>query len=200
MASVLGIDFSLNGTGLFFIDENNQTKFILFSKDKKLSSLESCVILPNILIQEDKLDWVVEKIRDIIINEDISFICMEDHIGRYFNWMDGYGIIKKFIRDLKIPYVMGAPTIIKSYASDQGKADKSQMGYYLRKEYNLDYDYIGNCANNIVDAAWMAFLARDFKDIVFNKKKLDISDKRKLIIKKLNDKKHLWLPNGGDNV
>ena len=101
MTSVLGIDFSLNGTGLFFIDENNQTKFILFSKDKKLSSLESCVILPNILIQEDRLDWVVEKIRDIIINEDVSFICMEDHIGRYFNWMDGYGILKKFIRDFK---------------------------------------------------------------------------------------------------
>ena len=35
MSSILGIDFSLNGTGLFFVDENNQVDFRLFSNNKK---------------------------------------------------------------------------------------------------------------------------------------------------------------------
>lgn len=194
MSSILGIDFSLNGTGLFFVDENNQVDFRLFSNNKKLINIKESIIIPDIKVQEDKLDWVINSIKNIIESNDVSFICMEDHIGKYFPWMDGYGILKKFIRDLKIPYVMISPTSIKSYACDDGKADKSQMGYYLRKEYNLDYDFLGICGNNVVDSAWMAFFARDFRDIIFNKKQIKLSDKRKSIINKLNDKKHLWLP------
>ena len=92
---------------------------------------------------------------------------MEDHIGRYYNWMDGYGVIKYLLRQNHVKYIMASPTMIKKYAGN-GKADKNMMSYYLKKDYGFDFDHYGKMANNLVDASWMAIMG--YRYLIMEKK------------------------------
>lgn len=151
---VLGIDYSLNGTGLAVYDGKDIIFKKVFSTVKKHDGLEDYIYVPKMDNAMEKIDTIVP----LIVNcTDYDYVCMEDHIGRYFNWMDGYGIIKYLLRQLKKPYVMVSPTMVKKYAGN-GKADKKMMDFFLKEDYGFDFDYIGNLANNIVDASWMAIL------------------------------------------
>ena len=151
---VLGIDYSLNGTGLALYDGKNIIFRKVFSTVKKHDGLEDFIYVPKMENTMEKIDIVA----DLIVNcTDYDYVCMEDHIGRYYNWMDGYGIIKYLLRQKKKPYVMVSPTMVKKYAGN-GKADKQMMDFFLKKDYGFDFDEIGKLANNIVDASWMAIL------------------------------------------
>ena len=151
---VLGIDYSLNGIGLALYDGKNIIFRKVFSTVKKHDGLEDFIYVPKMENTMEKIDIVA----DLIVNcTDYDYVCMEDHIGRYYNWMDGYGIIKYLLRQKKKPYVMVSPTMVKKYAGN-GKADKQMMDFFLKKDYGFDFDEIGKLANNIVDASWMAIL------------------------------------------
>lgn len=161
---VLGIDFSLNGTGLAVFDGKEITFKKVFSTVKKHDGLEEYIYVPKMDSQMEKIDIVAPLIVDCT---DYDYVCMEDHIGRYFNWMDGYGVIKYLLRRKNKPYVMVSPTMVKKYAGD-GKADKKLMDYFLKKDYGFDFDYIGSLANNIVDASWMAILGYKYHTIMLD--------------------------------
>ena len=75
--------------------------------------------------------------------------------------MDGWVCYYKILRKKNLPYITLAPTSLKKYAGT-GKADKVQMSYFLRKEYNIDFDFLGDVANNIVDACWLAIVGTEF--------------------------------------
>lgn len=182
---ILGIDFSLNGTGLSIIDSTfNLLDWKVFTVDHKLAEMDSNIILiPSKNTQELKLDWVCETIKDYI--QKVDFICLEQQIGLNFSWADGYGILKYFCRKLDKPYITAAPTAVKAFAGS-GKADKIQMGYFLRKEYNLDFDFIGSISNNVVDATWLAIIGNIFQNIfVFNKPFENLCEKRLEILNKI---------------
>ena len=176
---VLGIDYSLNGTGLSVYDGSAIVFKKVFTKIKKLfnQDKENFILLPNMNTVEEKIDWVVDQ---IINCTDYDFVCMEDHIGSYFNWMDGYGILKYLLRRKNIPYIMISPTQLKKYAGT-GKADKEMMSTLLKQNYGFDLDYIGKLANNIVDATWLSIVGYDYYNL-FIKKTPTQSDKTRVEI------------------
>ena len=162
---VLGIDYSLNGTGLSLYDGKDIIFKKVFSTVKKHDGLEEFIYVPKMEDTMSKIDIVSH----LIVNcTDYDYVCMEDHIGRYYNWMDGYGVIKYLLRQHKKPYIMVSPTMVKKYAGN-GKADKNMMAYYLRKDYAFDFDDIGKLANNIVDATWMAIIGYKYLQVCVNK-------------------------------
>lgn len=158
---VLGIDFSLNGTGLAMYNGKDiilQIMFTITQKHEK-DDPEHFIYIPKMENTMEKIDIVADKI--IKYAKKADFVLMEDHIGRYYNWMDGYGVIKYLLRQNKIKYIMASPTMIKKYAGN-GKADKNMMSYYLKRDYNFDFDHYGKMANNLVDASWMAILGYQY--------------------------------------
>lgn len=184
---VLGVDFSLNGTGLSLFDGKDVIFKKAFTSIKKNYDQDNEVFIlsPKFNSTGEKLDWVANQ---IIQCTDYDFVCMEDHIGSYYEWMDGYGIIKHLLRSNKKPYIMVSPTTVKKYAGD-GKADKNMMSFFLRKDYNMDFDNIGKLANNIVDATWMAIIGYKYYKIYIEKDKKCIDTPARLkILKTLYNK------------
>lgn len=175
---VLGIDYSLNGTGLVVYNGKKIVFHKVFSTLKKHQNLKHFIFVPKMSDTMHKIDII----SDLIINcTKYDYVCMEDHIGRYYDWMDGYGIIKYLLRQNKKPYLMVSPTMVKKYAGN-GKADKNMMSYFLKKDYQFDFDYLGPLSNNIVDAAWMAILGYNYIN-----HKID-TPARNIILQKLRDK------------
>lgn len=184
---VLGIDYSLNGTGLAVFDGTEITLKKVFTTTKRDedNNPEVFIFMPKTHDTMGKIDAVAEKI--LSFTDDIDFVCMEDHIGRYYNWMDGYGIIKHLMRKKGVPYVMASPTMIKKYAGN-GKADKTLMSYYLKRDYGFNFDPLGKLANNIVDASWMAILGWYYHKIHIDKEKIYDTPQRHKLLKTLHDK------------
>lgn len=164
---VLGIDYSLNGTGLALYDGKEIIFKKVFSMVQKHDGLEEYIYVPKMEDTMAKIDIVAH---NIINCTDYDYVLMEDHIGRYYNWMDGYGIIKYLLRQNNKPYIMASPTMIKKYAGNGG-ADKKLMDYYLKRDYDFDFSYIGKLANNIVDASWMAIMGWKLHKIYIEKEK-----------------------------
>lgn len=154
---VLGIDFSLNGTGLAIFNGKDITLKKMFTTTKKheTEDPEHFIFIPKMDNPMEKIDIVAKEI--VKYAKKADFVLMEDHIGRYYNWMDGYGVIKYLLRQQNTKYLMASPTMIKKYAGN-GKADKDMMSYYLKRDYGFDFDGFGKLANNLVDASWMAIL------------------------------------------
>ena len=176
---VLGIDYSLNGTGLSVYDGKDVIYKKVFTTVKKNEKDD-----PENFIFVEKMDDPMKKIDIIcplIVNcTDYDYVCMEDHIGSYYNWMDGYGIIKYLLRKQQKPYIMVSPTMVKKYAGN-GKADKSMMSFYLKDSYSFDFDNIGKLANNIVDATWMAILGYKYYQVCILKKEYDTPQRQKIL-------------------
>ena len=157
---ILGIDYSLNGTGLSVYDGLEIVFKKVFTVTKKFYEQDknTFILSPKFKNYEYKIDWVVD---NIINCTDYDFVCIEDHIGSYYNWMDGYGIIRHYLRKNNKPYIMISPTQLKKYAGT-GKADKDKMTELLKQEYGFDLEHIGRLANNIVDATWLAIVGFDY--------------------------------------
>ena len=83
----LGIDFSLNGTGLSIFNGTDVVNRVLFTVKEKVYKTDVNLFnyIPEIKKQEDKLDFVVSEILKVAL-EKVDFVCLEDHIGKYYNW------------------------------------------------------------------------------------------------------------------
>ena len=185
---VLGIDYSLNGTGLSLYDGEKIVWCKVFTTTQKdeTNNPEVFIFIPKMKDTMGKIDIVAEKIVELAKKAD--YVLMEDHIGRYYNWMDGYGVIKHLLRKEGIPHIMASPTMIKKYAGN-GKADKNMMSFFLKNDYGFDFDNLGKLANNIVDASWMAIMGYKYNEIYIKKnKKVTDTPARYKILKSLNDK------------
>ena len=185
---VLGIDYSLNGTGLSLYDGDKIVWCKVFTTTQKdeTNNPEVFIFVPKMKDTMGKIDIVAEKIVELAKKAD--YVLMEDHIGRYYNWMDGYGVIKYLLRKEGIPHIMASPTMIKKYAGN-GKADKNMMSFFLKNDYGFNFDDLGKLANNIVDASWMAIMGYKYNEIYIKKnKKITDTPARFKILKSLNDK------------
>lgn len=185
--NVLGIDYSLNGTGLAMYDGSEIVlkKAFTTTKRDEDNNPEVFIFVPKTKDTMGKIDTVAEIIAEYAKQAD--FVLMEDHIGRYYNWMDGYGVIKHLLRKQGTEHVMASPTMIKKYAGN-GKADKNMMSFFLRNDYNFDFDYLGKLANNIVDASWMAILGYKYYKIHIEKAKVYDTPARTKLLKTLYQK------------
>ncbi len=189
---VLGIDFSLNGTGLSVYNGSGIVFKKAFTTIKKNfeKDPDTFILIPKFESMEEKLDWVC---MEIIANSNYDFVCMEDHIGSYYNWMDGYGIIRHYLRKQNTSHLMISPTALKKFAGC-GKADKDKMSEFLKMYYKIDLDYIGKLANNVVDASWLAIVGYIFYVLYIDKNNTDkkvnksITVERQFILETLNKK------------
>ena len=184
---VLGIDYSLNGTGLAVYDGKDIILKKVFTTTKKDedNNPEIFIYVPKMKNPMEKIDIVSEI---IVSYANYDYVLMEDHIGTYYNWMDGYGVIKHLLRKKGMPYIMASPTMIKKYAGN-GKADKNMMSFFLKNDYGFDFDDLGKLANNIVDASWMAIMGYKYHKIFIDKdKKISDTPQRHKILKGLYDK------------
>ena len=186
--TVLGCDFSLNGSGLALWNGGVLEEWALFSRTKKLADKFSQVILiPDFDLQKDKLFWVCNRIKQFIIDHpEIKFVNLEQQIGGggIFSWVDGYGALKYICYELDIPLITTSPTANKSYAGD-GRADKNMMEEFLLKEYKIDLSEIGKEANNVVDAAHLAIIGQHFYSRYHLNDIVMVSKKRGTILEKL---------------
>lgn len=186
---VLGIDFSLNGTGLAIYEKGTFPTVKVFTTNKKVNSNipDYTIFIPEFDKQEEKLDFVCEAIDNFITSNKINFICLEEHTGSNYSWMDGYAICKYLMRKRNIPYITISPTSLKKYAGT-GKADKTQMSYFLRRDYGVDFDYLGDCANNIVDACWLSIVGTNYNRLFLQNKKIKLDRAREEVLKNLDKK------------
>ena len=185
--NVLGIDYSLNGSGLAVYDGKEiilKKVFTTIKKDED-NNPEVFIYVPKMKDTMGKIDIVSGIIAEYA--KDVDFVLMEDHIGRYYNWMDGYGVIKHLLRKQNTAHIMASPTMIKKYAGN-GKADKNMMSFFLKNDYNFDFDYLGKLANNIIDASWMAIMGFQYYKIHIEKAKVYDTPARTKILKTLADK------------
>jgi Holliday junction resolvasome RuvABC endonuclease subunit len=165
---IAGFDLSLRGTGIFIKNlDTGKTYFYYFTTNKKDFSPQSFYI-PDTLDQEKTIDAVIKIIKDILRNHKIDKICMEDVVTSIKgdgNWKDLYGVFKYILRQRDIEYIKVSPPALKKYATGSGAAKKPQMGFALRQDLNLDYDYLGDEANNVVDAAWCCDVLKNYLSI-----------------------------------
>lgn len=180
---ILGIDYSLNGTGLSIYNGKEVIFKKVFTSIKKNYDQNNTdfILSPKFNNTYDKIDWVVDQ---IINCSNYDFVCMEDHIGCYYDWMDGYAIIKHYLRKNSVPYIMISPTMLKKYAGN-GKATKDDMIFMLKNQYKFDFDYIGPLANNIVDATWLAIVGYKYYKKFIQKQEIQERQDIELILLKL---------------
>lgn len=186
--TVMGLDFSLNGTGLALWEGETLVEWALFTRTKKLAEKFSQVILiPEFDLQKDKLFWVCNRIKQFIVDHpNIKFANLEQQIGGggIFSWVDGYGALKYICYELDIPVITTSPTANKSYAGD-GRADKNMMEEFLLREYQIDLKEVGKEANNIADACWLSVIGQHFYSRYHLNEVVMVSKKRGTILEKL---------------
>ena len=106
-----------------------------------------------------RLDWIVRQLEqtvgqypsDVVIIEDMAFAAHDrNHERAGLAWM-----IRHMLWQLKIPYILVAPTTLKKFVTGSGKGDKSKMQLEVYKHWHID------CKNdNEADAVGLLYMAR----------------------------------------
>ena len=158
---ILGIDYSLSGTGLAGITDSKLDFYKVFTSKKQIIKdyPEHATLAYHDGTQEERIDSTCKDI--IECGYDYNFVCMEEHTGVNYSWMDGYAIIKYLLRQKGIPYITISPTSLKKYAG-AGRADKDAMTRMLQEEYGYDFSELEKSANNVVDATWLALVGKAY--------------------------------------
>ena len=117
--AVIGIDLSLNSTGLAFIFYDNKEEKVN-TKILKIKSLRGVKRLENI---KREIDQFIDKCSGIV---DIDLICLEGYSfgsrGRaVFSIAELGGLIKHLLFDRKIKTVLVPPTTLKKFVTGRGK-------------------------------------------------------------------------------
>lgn len=138
---VMGIDPSLNATGLALIDGSTLTL--------KQKPADGDYRLVNIRLS------IVRAIQsparpDLVVIEDLPKNAMGAGITGQVQ-----GVIREVLQAYKIPYLKVSPATVKKAATNNGRADKVM----LRAAW-LDYSGIDNPRDDEVDAAWMRTLGQ----------------------------------------
>ena len=84
--------------------------------------------------------------------------------GRVFHIGENAGLLKWKLWNLKIPFSVVGPTVLKKWATGKGNADKEKMHEAFKARFNLDLQAklsgregkIGNPVSDVVDAVWLA--------------------------------------------
>jgi Holliday junction resolvasome RuvABC endonuclease subunit len=84
--------------------------------------------------------------------------------GRVFHIGENAGLLKWKLWNLKIPFSVVGPTVLKKWATGKGNADKEKMHAAFQQRFGVDMQArlagregkIGNPVSDVVDAVWLA--------------------------------------------
>lgn len=177
--NILGLDLSINGSGVCLLQCDDQTlkvtntKFLGFTKVKKNETHSE--YLNICLLDKSYADIPYHHRGEIIINAiekyiDLSVVdvfAVEDYAygatGAVFNIAEVCGAIKEKLYVRNIPYKKYPPSSIKQFATGKGGVDKLEMGIAFNKlnitisESLKDFE---SPKSDLVDAFWIAQLMR----------------------------------------
>ncbi len=145
----LGVDQSLNATGVCRIDE-----------DGRITA--SATVDPEGHIDGERLHLIKRAVSTFAA--DIKFAALEgysyDSVGRVFELGEIGGVLKVLLLELSIPYVVVPPVLVKKFATGNTSASKDDMVVAAKaRGYAFDDD-------NQADAFFLACIARAFhKDV-----------------------------------
>ncbi|HNI02742.1 MAG TPA: crossover junction endodeoxyribonuclease RuvC [Chitinophagales bacterium] len=138
---IVGIDPSLSGTGLCFINKLNIpiTEII---KTKKMDN------------RFDRYDYIVHKILDFV--PDTTNLVVIEHysfgsIGKQTDLAELGGIIRYALYVNKVKFIEVAPSSLKKFITGRGNAKKDEMILAISKKYNKHFK-----DDNIADAYALA--------------------------------------------
>ena len=158
---VLGLDLSLVGTGCIVIESNKV----------KLSRLITSKPSGKKPIDELKrLLGIVDKIRSIIIKNDIDLICIEGiafmaRNSGALSQLSGLNyLVRNIAYDDDVKFIIVPPTMLKKFVTGKGNCAKELMLLETYKRYGISFS-----DNNLCDAYGLAKIA---EAIVEKKEKL----------------------------
>ncbi|MDR6794339.1 Holliday junction resolvasome RuvABC endonuclease subunit [Pseudarthrobacter oxydans] len=132
----MGIDPSLNATGLALADGSTKTL--------KQKASDGDYRLVN--IRCDVISAIFPPNRPhLVVMEDLPRNAMGAGITGQVQ-----GVIREVLQAYKVPYLLVSAATLKKFATDSGRADKKQM-----REAWLLYSGIDNPRDDEVDAAWL---------------------------------------------
>lgn len=149
---IIGIDPGTNKCAITKIDGTltspNFTSFLfdltMEKKFKKDIDLRFMTMLNNVLIH---------------INNDIDLVCCEKPFGVVGNasiLLEFFGAIHYFCLKRGIQFLSVPQTRLKKYATNNGRAEKSDMRLKLYKEFNLEL------SEDETDSFWIAHMGMTF--------------------------------------
>lgn len=157
---VLGIDPSLNGTGIVLLNSGGQIiyqKAIILNKTKKttikgFSRINLILSIIKEVIKEN------QNLIKLVIIEGYSF--GSNRSRSVFDLGELGGIIKYFLYEKEISFVEVPPKFLKKYVTGNGNADKLMMIDSVKKRYKENFDN-----DNICDAYALARLGIELSPI-----------------------------------
>lgn len=176
---IVGIDPSMNGTGVVILETDEtykkitDTKYLGFTQVKKMESQNIIFSRQkDFSFRENKMIRDVKAIIDFIdsnVEKEDTYIALEDYAygatGNTFNIGEFVGLLKIKLIESGYKLRLYEPSVIKKFATGKGNADKVSMGdayinstssHKLNIKENLE-DYESPKAD-IVDAFWIASL------------------------------------------
>lgn len=138
----MGIDLSLNGTGLSVVDESGgliQTVLIELNTKKA-----------NCLRGKERTKHIIKTILDLISKHNPAKIGIEGYSfgskGRSFiDLAELGGTVRYLMTERNIIWVEVPPKTLKKLVTDNGNADKELMMKTVREKYNLTFTDDNEC-------------------------------------------------------
>jgi Holliday junction resolvasome RuvABC endonuclease subunit len=142
----LGIDQSLNHTGLVILDVQGN------AVDKRL-------IEPKKLRGVERLAFIRDAIVSTGLPGGIKRAALEGYaygagVGRYFDLGEVGGLVRLLLHDAKVPFSVVSPTSLKKFVTGDSTAGKADMIKAVNKRWNAGVD-----DDNVADAYGLARVA-----------------------------------------
>jgi Holliday junction resolvasome RuvABC endonuclease subunit len=137
----MGIDPSLNATGLALVDGTTQTlKQKPADGDYRLVNIRLAIV--EIITSSSR--------PDLVVMEDLPRNAMGAGITGQVQ-----GVIRESLQNYRVPYLLVSAATLKKFATNNGRADKAQMRQAWHELTGID-----NPRDDEVDAAWLRELGR----------------------------------------
>lgn len=174
----VGIDPSTRGSCFFELNFDSETlevvsyNYYLFNTTQKLAKLSPNVIFidPNISTVE-KIDNTVRELEERYLTSNQNTLFTVERFvpssakSMGEDWKGIYSISEHYLRRYKRPYKKIYPTTLKKYATNNGRAEKTDMGNSFTNKglVKVDLSYIADRKNdkddpksNVYDAYFLA--------------------------------------------
>jgi crossover junction endodeoxyribonuclease RuvC len=179
---IIGIDPSLTGTGIVVLENDKIIyKQILTSKLKDIARLYDL---------RDKLKKIIFKFLQVNIFVVLEGYSFGSRIGQSFSIGEWCGLIKMFLYENNIPFIVVQPTILKKFVTGKGNVHKDLILMNIYKKFKVDFTRFKGNANNIGDAFSLAIIGWYLYCFKY-KKRIKMSQIQKEIIRNLNNSKFI---------
>lgn len=165
---IMGLDLSLNGTGISVVDEGLS---IVFSHRVTLNT--GTKAFPELYGME-RANFIINVMKDIIENHQPNVVVLEGYSygskGRaVFDLGELGGIVRYVLSNLNIPFYEVPPTTLKKYISGKGNADKDMMMAAALSRYGKSFNSHDECDAFCLAAMFLEMPLEDFRQSIGEK-------------------------------